>query len=91
MKRLLRPFWNLTGPIRARVEARLDAIVHAAAARALAAHDLKAHFQKAESQSDEVTLVLDAVVAEQFRLQSQVEDLKRRLDEVLDAADNGWR
>ena len=98
MKRLLRPFWNLTRPLRARVEARLDAIVHDAAARALAAHDpppallavLKGHFETAERQSDEITLVLDAVIAEQFRLQSLVEDLTRRLD-LAAADDHGWR
>ena len=93
MKRLLRPFWNLSRPLRSRIEAWLDAIIHAAAARALAAHDLNEHFETAERQSDEITLVLDAVIAEQFRLQSLVEDLKRRLDlAATDAADDrGWR
>lgn len=106
MKRLLKPVWNLTRPVRAKLAAKLDRLVYAAADRAVAAHDpppallaiLKTHFEKAEQQSDEITLVLDAVIAEQFRLQSQVEDLRRRLDEAHAAGagagggeDAGWR
>ena len=30
MKRRLRPFWNLSRPLRSRIEAWLDAIIHAA-------------------------------------------------------------
>jgi hypothetical protein len=105
MKRLLRPFWNLARPLRARLALALDRVVYAAADRALTAHDprpqlldeFRTRFDDAErraaaraaEQAEEITLVLDAVVAEQFRLQSQLDDLRRRLDEALTAA-SGW-
>src|SRR4051812_28311510 len=101
MKRLLKPFWRMTFPIRARLYAKLDSIVYHAADRAVAAHDpvpavsidVANHFRAVERRYDEVsktygaldrkydevTLVLDAVMAEQFRLQSQIEVLERRL------------
>jgi hypothetical protein len=83
MKRLLRPLWALTRPVRARLAARLDAVVYAAVARA---------FERsgpAREVADEVGLVLDAVLAEQVRLREQVEALERRLDEVLTAEGAG--
>ena len=55
---------------------------------------LKSHIETSEKQSDEITLVLDAVVAEQFRLQGEVADLRRRLDEALapvSVSAHGWR
>ncbi len=109
MRRLLQPIWNLFRPLRAGLVARLDRIVYDASARAVAAHDprpslveflkdhfavLRAHMETSEKQSDEISLVLDALVAEQFRLQSEVADLRRRLDEVLasePAPAQGWR
>ncbi len=44
---------------------------------------------------DEFTQVLDSVIAEQFRLQSQVEELQRQLSEALAeraaVIDDPWR
>lgn len=77
MKRLLKGLWGLTRPIRARVEARVDKIVYDATTRALVDHD------PTRALADEVTLVLDAVIAEQFRLQSQVERLEELVREAL--------
>lgn len=72
MKRLLKPFWK-------RIETRLDAVVYAAAARAVKQSEPN------RALADEVSLVLDAVMAEQFRLQSQVEALERLLHASLEA------
>jgi hypothetical protein len=103
MKRLLRPIWLRIEPIRARFWARHEEIVSAVIERALIAQNLRretfesihAEFSSAErraaERAEELALVLDAVVAEQFRLQAQIEDLRRRLDEAhASAADPGW-
>ena len=81
MTRLLKALWRLTWPLRAHVDAKIDKLVYAAAARALAAHD------PTRPLADEVTLVLDAVIAEQFRLQSQIEELENLVREALAARD----
>lgn len=71
MKRLLKRVWK---PF----EARLDAVVYAAAARAVKQSEPN------RALAEEVSLVLDAVMAEQFRLQSQVEELERLLRASLE-------
>src|SRR5262245_46549602 len=108
MKRLLRPVLNLSRPLRVRMRTKVDQILDVAAARAAVAHDpvpaileemgrhfqaLTPHFEKADERADEIALVLDAVIAELFRLQSQVEELERRLGEAPAGAvhDDGWR
>jgi hypothetical protein len=83
MKTLLKPFWALARPVRAASAARLDALVFAAAARALEASD------PARRVADEVGLVLDAVVAEQLRLQERVESLAGEVRALLDAQGRG--
>jgi hypothetical protein len=70
MKKLLKPLWNLARPLRSALAARLDAVVFAATARALETSD------PARRLADEVSLVLDALVAEQLRLREQVESLE---------------
>ena len=76
MKRILRPLWALTRPVRARLAARLDAVVYAAVARAFEQSG------PARAVADEVGLVLDAVLAEQLRLREQVEALERKIEEL---------
>ena len=67
MKRMLKALWRATLPARRPVANRAEAFLAGCVARAL------------ESQKEEVHLVLDTVVAEQFRLQVQVEELHRLL------------
>lgn len=91
MRGLIRKVIGLPHRMRARFEARVDWISHNAMARVVTEHDprpamleaLNAYAKKAEAQADEVTLVLDAVVAEQFRLQSRIEELEAMLHEAL--------
>jgi hypothetical protein len=81
MKRLLKALWKQTWPLRAQVDAKIDKLVYAATGRALEAHD------PTQALADDVTLVLDAVLAEQFRLQSQIEELEHLVREALAARD----
>jgi hypothetical protein len=67
MKRLLKALWRATLPARRPLANKVEAFLAGCVARAL------------ESQKEEVSLVLDTVVAEQFRLQAQVEELQRLL------------
>ncbi len=48
-----------------------------------AIHEALAAYQPPTPWADEVTQVLDSVIAEQFRLQSQVEDLERLLRDAI--------
>lgn len=82
LKRLLKPFWRLTRPLRARL---------AAARNPPPGRVLADHLARAEARADEVALVLDALVAEQFRLQEQVEGLEHRLRDALAARGDGGR
>lgn len=68
MKRLARSFWAFTEPIRRPIRNRLARFVTGCLAQAL--------------ETSELSLVLDALVAEQFRLQEKVDELQRRFDEV---------
>ena len=72
MTRLARALWQLTGPLRRPLQRRLERFLARCLAQALKTHD------PAWAVTDEVTLVLDAVVAEQFRLQEQIDDLQVR-------------
>jgi hypothetical protein len=75
MKRLVKALWRLTGPLRRPFQWRLERFLARCLAQALKSHD------PARGVTDEVTLVLDAVVAEQFRLQEQIDNLQRTLTE----------
>ena len=79
MKRVLGWVWGLTLPLRLKAQGRLDAIVYEASLRALEAYN------PARPLVDELTLMLDALMAEQFRLQSQIDELQARLREAADA------
>jgi len=68
MKRVLRAGWGLTEPIRRPIRDRLARFVTGCLARAL--------------ESSELALVLDMLVAEQFRLQEMVAGLQTRLDAI---------
>jgi hypothetical protein len=74
MKRLARGLWGLTEPIRRPIRDRRARFVTGCLAQAL--------------ETSELSLVLDALVAEQFRLQEKVDDLQRRLDEVTTLVPN---
>lgn len=80
MKRLLKSLWRMTSAVRRPISSRLERFIAACVARALEAHN------PTREMAEEVGLVLDAVVAEQFRLQEQIEELGRRLEEV-----RSWR
>lgn len=97
LKRLLKPLWARTLPLRVRLVARLDQVIHDATCRAIAAHDptpaitadiarrfdgLAARHAEVLEQFEEVTLALDALIAEQFRLQSQVDSLERHIQDA---------
>jgi hypothetical protein len=68
MNRVLRAGWGLTEPIRRPIRNRLARFVSGCLARAL--------------ETSELALVLDMLVAEQFRLQEMVAALQKRLDEI---------
>jgi hypothetical protein len=68
MKRLARKSWALTEPLRRPIRNRLARFVTGCAAQAL--------------ETGELSLVLDALVAEQFRLQEKIDGLQHRLDEI---------
>ena len=71
MKRSLRALWRLTRPVRRPIQSKLEAFLAGCVARALQSDN------PTRALADEVNLVLDAVVAEQFRLQARVEELQR--------------
>jgi hypothetical protein len=75
MKRLVKSLWRLSAPLRRPFQWRLERFLTRCLAQALKTHD------PSRTVTDEVTLVLDAVVAEQFRLQEQIDDLQRALTE----------
>jgi hypothetical protein len=77
MKWLLKTLWKKTWPIRRPVSLRLERFIAGCVVRALEAH------HPTQVMADEVNLVLEAVVAEQFRLQEQVEELRRILNEEV--------
>jgi hypothetical protein len=96
MNRLKAALRALTRPLRRKIDAKIDALVFEASSRALRATDgmvfdalnrALAAYEPPTPWVDEVTQVLDAVIAEQFRLQSQVEELERLLQEALAARD----
>jgi hypothetical protein len=68
MRRVLRGAWGLTEPIRRPIRNRLARFVTGCLAGAL--------------ETSELALVLDMLVAEQFRLQEKVDALQQRLDEI---------
>jgi hypothetical protein len=85
MKRLLKPLWNLARPLRSALAGRLDAVVYAATVRALETSE------PARRMTEEVSLVLDAVVAEQVRLREQVESLEDEIRALLAArGEDSW-
>jgi hypothetical protein len=73
MKRLVKILWRLSWPVRRPFQARLEVFLSGCLARALETQN------PARVVADEVNLVLDTVVAEQFRLQEQVDDLRHLL------------
>jgi hypothetical protein len=75
MRRLVKVLWRLTWPVRRPFQIRLEAFLATCLARALETQN------PARVVSDEVNLVLDTVVAEQFRLQEQIDELRRMLAE----------
>jgi hypothetical protein len=77
MKRLLKALWRLTLPARRPFQAKAEGFVAGCVARALEAHN------PTRALAAEVDVVLDAVVAEHFRLQAQVEELQRLVRERL--------
>ncbi len=74
MKRMVKAFWSLIGPIRRPIQARVESFLADALARALERQN------PARVVADEVNLVLDTVIAEQFRLREQIEEIRRLLD-----------
>jgi hypothetical protein len=76
MKRLVKILWRWTSPVRRPFQTRLEAFLAGCLARALETQN------PARVVADEVGLVLDAVVAEQFRLQEQLDDLRGMLAEM---------
>jgi hypothetical protein len=70
--RLLKRLWGLTGPVRRPIQDRLARFLSDCAAKAVA-----------RVIEDEVTLVLDTLVAEQFRLQEQIDRLEELLRETI--------
>jgi hypothetical protein len=79
MKRLLRPFWSLTAPVRRPLSAKIGSFVTTCAARALEERGLD------RALTEELTLTLDTLLAEQFRLREQVERLEQRVVELTEA------
>jgi hypothetical protein len=77
MKRLFKALWRLTLPVRRPFQAKAEGFVAGCVARALEAHD------PTRALAADVNLVLDAVLAEHFRLQAQVEELQRLVHEGL--------
>jgi hypothetical protein len=71
MKRVLKKAWALTEPVRRPIRKRLETFITGCLARAL--------------ETSELSLVLDALVAEQFRLQEKIEALQQQLDELVPA------
>ncbi|GAC1464109.1 MAG: hypothetical protein NVSMB9_02400 [Isosphaeraceae bacterium] len=82
MKWLLKYLWNRMHPIRAQIEAKIDLLAFEATNRALQG------YEKPCPMAEEITLVLDGVMAEQFRLQSQIDDLERLVREALAAGES---
>jgi hypothetical protein len=94
MKRLLRALWRITLPLRQRADSFVSSCVIRAieshtpgcVARALESHTpgcvaraLESH-NPTKALADDVSLVLDTLLAEHFRLQEQVEALSRQVD-----------
>ena len=75
MKSFVQALWRGIGPIRRPVQTKLEGFLAGCLARALETQN------PARVVADEVSLVLDAVVAEQFRLQEQIDELQRTLAE----------
>lgn len=75
MKSILKSIWRWTFPARRPIQARIEAFVARCVARALEAHN------PTKALADEVNLVLDAVIAEHFRLQARIEELQRVIHE----------
>ena len=70
VNRLKQALWRMTLPLRAAVRTRVEGLIAVCLARALETQN------PARVVADEVNLVLDTVIAEQFRLQDQVEELR---------------
>jgi hypothetical protein len=85
MKRLLKALWTATWPLRRPFQRRFEACLTRSLSRALESRD------PARAVTDEVTLVLDAVIAEQFRLQERVEEIHRILAEASFSSLRGVR
>lgn len=80
VKRLLKPLWLATGPIRRPLSARLERFLR----RCLTVDP----FPLAVSEAmEEVPVLLDHVIRELVRLQDEVERLRSSVDEITDARD----
>jgi hypothetical protein len=75
MKRLAKGLWRMSWPVRRPIQGRVETFLAESLARALERQN------PARVVADEVSLVLDAVIAEQFRLREQIEDLRQTLDD----------
>jgi hypothetical protein len=76
MKRFVKILWYLTWQVRRPFQTRLEGFLAGCLARALETQN------PARVVADEVNLVLDTVVYEQFRLQEQIDELTRRISEL---------
>ena len=76
MKRTLKAVWRATLPARRPVQSKLETFLAGCLARALETHS------PTKALADEVNVALDAVIAEQFRLQARVDELARLLEEA---------
>ena len=78
MKPLFRALWRCAGPARRPVRRKLEALVDRCVARTV---EDRVPGCVARALDADLGPVLDALLAEQFRLQAQVEDLQRLLRE----------
>ena len=75
MKRLAKRLWRMTWPFRRPFQERFESFLADSLARALERQN------PAKVVADEVNLVLDAVITEQFRLREQIEQIQQTLDD----------
>jgi hypothetical protein len=85
MKRLLKVLWESTWPLRRPFQRRAEAFLTRCLSQAMEKKD------PARARADEVTLVLDAVLTEQFRLQEQIEEIHRLLADAAAGSDQKGR
>ena len=76
MRHFLRACWRSTYPIRRPISAKAEGFVRLCVTRALACHNPTAELAK------DVSLALDALIAEHDRLHRRVESLQRSIERL---------